>query len=97
MGYEGVKTKLSCFPRQGNRVKGSFRDEACEEVVVPSGGFTLETHGALAGARSLRRRHSALRKTISIAQIYRPGQTAFYRRTIADERPERARQKRHRR
>jgi hypothetical protein len=68
MGYEGVKTNLSCFPRQGNRVKGSFRDEACEEVVVPSGSFTLETHGAWAGARSLRRRHSASRKTISIAQ-----------------------------
>jgi hypothetical protein len=40
-----VKTQLSCFSRRENRVKGSFRDEACEEAVVPCGGFALETHG----------------------------------------------------
>jgi hypothetical protein len=28
---------------QGNRVKESCCDEACEEVVVPSGDFSLET------------------------------------------------------
>lgn len=53
------------FPSQGARVKGSFRDEACDEVVVSCGGFTL-MRGAGAGAGSLRRRHSASRTTVSI-------------------------------
>src|ERR1019366_4825076 len=39
--------------RQGNRVKeSSFRDEACEEVVVPCGGFALQAHGAFCGGIS---------------------------------------------
>jgi len=38
---------------QGNRVKeSSFRDEACEEVVVPCGGFALQAHGAFCGGVS---------------------------------------------
>jgi hypothetical protein len=72
----GIKTKLSCFPRRGDPVKGSFRDKACEKAVVPCGGIALETHGALAGARSSRRR-------IAKDHIHHPGQTAFH--------PERAR------
>jgi hypothetical protein len=35
------------FVNQGNRVKDSCCDEACEEVVVPSGGFALESLGVL--------------------------------------------------
>jgi hypothetical protein len=35
--------------RQGNRVKELCGDEACEEVVVPGGGFALEAEGVLAG------------------------------------------------
>ena len=30
----------------------SFRDEACEEVVVPCGGFALQAHGAVCGGVS---------------------------------------------
>jgi hypothetical protein len=38
---------------EGNRVKeSSFRNEACEEVVVPCGGFALQAHGAFCGGIS---------------------------------------------
>ena len=35
--------------RQGNRVKKSGSDEACEEIIVPAGGFALEALRVLAG------------------------------------------------
>jgi hypothetical protein len=34
---------------QGNRVKKSCGDEACEEVIVPGGDFALEAEGILTG------------------------------------------------
>jgi hypothetical protein len=37
---------------QGNRVKNSCDDEACEEVVVPSGDFAAEADGILAWSSS---------------------------------------------
>ena len=36
-------------PCQGNRVKESGSDEACEEIIVPAGGFALEALRVLAG------------------------------------------------
>jgi hypothetical protein len=65
------------IPRRG--LRGSRRPD----------GFTL-THGALTGTRTLLRRRSASRKTISITQ----GKPFSNRRTVADERPKRARQQR---
>jgi hypothetical protein len=41
-------TRLPWTIGQGNRVKGSCGDEACEEVVVPSGDFAPEAQGVLA-------------------------------------------------
>src|SRR5260370_39491170 len=38
--------------RQGNRVKNSCCDEACEEVVIPSGDFAAEAEGILAWGSS---------------------------------------------
>lgn len=38
--------------RQGNRVKGSCCDEACEEVVVPGGDLAADAQGAFAGRPS---------------------------------------------
>ena len=61
-------------------MKGSFRDEACEEAVVHPVALRLrrmEPEG-----RSLRTRHSAPRETTSITDGNR-----FRRRTNADERP----------
>src|SRR5258707_9533182 len=37
---------------QGNRVKNSCCDEACEEVVIPSGDFAAEADGILAWGSS---------------------------------------------
>src|SRR5712691_4162378 len=37
---------------QGNRVKNSCCDEACEEVVIPSGDFAAEAEGILAWGSS---------------------------------------------
>lgn len=34
---------------QGNRVKNSYRDEACEEVAIPCGDFAFETETVFAG------------------------------------------------
>jgi len=34
--------------RQGNRVKGSCGDEACEEIVVPGGDFAPQAERVLA-------------------------------------------------
>jgi len=39
----------SSVQRQGNRVKESGSDEACEEIIVPAGGFALEALRVLAG------------------------------------------------
>ena len=39
---------------QGNRVKNSCGDQTCEEVVVPSGDFSPEAQGILAGAFRIR-------------------------------------------
>jgi hypothetical protein len=40
--FTRLRDELSQERRQGNRVKGSCGDEACEEVVVPGGGFSPE-------------------------------------------------------
>jgi hypothetical protein len=92
-------------------MKDSFHDEACEEVAVRCGGFTLATHGAFRGGVSHRlacpvlyRREvggSAVLADAAFAvaenHIHHPGQTVLHRPTIADERPERGRQQRQRR
>jgi hypothetical protein len=47
-GAVGFDSK-SAGVAQGNRVKESGSDEACEEIIVPSGGFALEALRVLAG------------------------------------------------
>ena len=46
---------FSCFKRglaQGNRVKESCGDEACEEIIIPCGDFAFETEAVFAGGFS---------------------------------------------
>src|SRR5215510_7436067 len=69
---------------QGNRVKKSCGDQTCEEFIVPWGDFAFEAKAVfaggfsdqvesdvvvkLAGAFSVRMRHSSSRKIMSITQ-----------------------------
>jgi hypothetical protein len=92
---------------QGNRVKeSSFRDEACEEVVVPCGGFALQAHGAFCGGVSHQvARHVFYRGEVGgsviladaafvVAEnhVHHPMEAILYRPMIADEWPENTRQ-----
>src|SRR5450631_1986909 len=93
--------------RQGNRVKeSSFRDEACEEVVVPCGGFALQAHGAFCGGIS----HEVARYVfyrgevggsviltdaafvVAENHVHHPMEAILYRPMIADEWPKNIRQ-----
>src|SRR5258707_15476475 len=47
-----VKAIPDASSLQGNRVKNSCCDEACEEVVIPSGDFAAEADGILAWGSS---------------------------------------------
>jgi hypothetical protein len=106
-GLERGVLRFDAGVAQGTRVKeSSFRDEACEEVVVPCGGFALQAHGAFCGGIS----HEVARYVfyrgevggsviltdaafvVAENHVHHPMEAILYRPMIADEWPKNIRQ-----
>jgi hypothetical protein len=93
-------------PPQGNRVKKSCCDEACEEFIVPGGDFALETEAVFAGSFSdqvvgdvsesgeIGGRMIGSDSAFVVAEdhVHHPVQAIFYRPVAADDRSQCSRQ-----
>ena len=49
LAFSAANVSIRTGDFQGNRVKESGGDKACEEIIVPAGGFALEALRVLAG------------------------------------------------